>query len=204
MKKTDFKKEYAQLFTCPPAGIVEVHVPNLPFLMIDGKGDPATEREFAESVQALYTLSYTLKFQLKKANIADYVVAPLEGLWWSDDMGDYLSGKRSNWKWTLMILQPRPVTKTRLDEAREVVRGKGKDSSFVAATRLENFREGTAAQLLYLGPYRDEGPAIQRLHRFITSEKGKRLSGKHHEIYLGDPRKAAPERLKTIIRQPFV
>ncbi len=203
MKKTDFKKEYAQLFTFPPGRIVEVDVPNLPFLMIDGKGDPATEREFAESVQALYTLSYTLKFQLKKANIADYVVPPLQGLWWSDDMGDFLSGKRSNWKWTLMIMQPHQVTSARLAEGREAIRRKGKDSSFVAATRLEDFREGTAAQLLYVGPYRDEGPAIQRLHRFITGEKGKRLSGKHHEIYLGDPRKAAPERLKTIIRQPF-
>lgn len=190
----------------PPAKKVEiVEVPAMNFLMIDGAGDPNNSQSYMDAVETLYSLSYTLKFALKKTDGVDYRVAPLEGLWWSDDMEVFLSGTREAWLWTMMIAQPSLVTPERVDRAFEEVRRK-KNPSALPLVRFERFHEGLAAQIMHIGPYSAEAPTIQRLHDFIRSEGGvfHGCMQKHHELYLGDPRRAAPEKLKTVIRQPFV
>lgn len=177
-----------------------VDVPRFSFLMVDGHGDPNTSTRFQEAVQALYASSYALKFAFKRAGGADYRVAPLEGVWWAKDMTSFAAGDKSDYRWTLMIRQPEDVAADMVEGvAAEVV--KKKQLPIVQELRLEPFAEGQAAQVLHVGPYAAEGPTIERLHTFIA-EQGLVPRGKHHEIYLGDPRRAAPERLKTIIRQP--
>jgi hypothetical protein len=180
-----------------------VRVPELTFVMIDGHGDPNTSAEYREAIQALYGLSYTLKFGLKKELGLNYRVGPLEGRWWADDMDEFAIGRKADWHWTAMIAQPDVVTRDRFGRARaEVQRKKG--LAALERARLERFDEGLAAQVLYLGPYSDEGPTIERLHGFIR-ESGYTFDGRreqHHELYLGDPRRSAPEKLRTIIRQP--
>ncbi len=176
-------------------------VPTMKFVMIDGKGDPETSGDFRVGVEALYGISYTMKFALKKAKGLDYRVAPLEGLWWSDDMEDFLQGRREHWQWTLMIMQPAGVTAKAVEEAREAVFAK-KGNPAAHYVRFEAFREGRCAQVLHVGPYSTEPETIQLLHAFIARNGGG-LCGKHHEIYLGDPHRAKPEKLRTILRQPF-
>jgi hypothetical protein len=177
-----------------------VDVPDLLFLMIDGHGDPNTSSRYSEAVAALYAMAYALKFSLKRSSGLDYKVGPLEGLWWGQDMGVFITGDKSAWDWTMMIRQPDVVTEDLLAEAINKVREK-KGLAAAAIMRLDNLTEGRAAQVLHVGPYSTEGPTIARLHAFIE-EQGLTLALKHHEIYLGDPRRAAPERLRTIIRQP--
>ena len=181
-----------------------VNVPAMTFLMIDGVGDPNTATAYRDAIAALYGLAYPLKFALKKTTGVDYRVAPLEGLWWADDMAEFSAERKGNWRWTMMIAQPPAVTPALVDTIRAEVRRK-KALPALDQVRLESFAEGRAAQVLYLGPYAAEGPTIERLHHFIH-EHGERFDGrrqKHHEIYLSDPRRAKPERLKTIIRQPI-
>jgi hypothetical protein len=179
-----------------------VDVPALKFLMIDGAGDPNTSPDYQAALEALYGVSYTLKFALKRGSPSrDFGVMPLEGLWWAKDMSAFLTGDKSSWSWTAMILQPDFVTAAHVGAA-NVAAAQKRQSPALQKLRLETFREGRAAQLLHVGPYSAEGPNIERLHAFIA-EQGGRLTGKHHEIYLGDPRRSAPDKLKTIIRQPF-
>ena len=168
--------------------------------MVDGQGDPNVSSRFQEAVQALYACSYTLKFALKRAGGPVYRVAPLEGLWWAEDMTTFAVEEKSAYLWTLMIRQPAEVTQNLLEEILVEVAEK-KQLPIVHELRLERIAEGPVAQILHVGPYAMEGPTIERLHTFIA-QRGLTLRGKHHEIYLGDPRRAAPERLKTIIRQP--
>jgi hypothetical protein len=180
-----------------------VRVPELTFVMVDGHGDPNTSVEYREAIQALYGLSYTLKFSLKKELALTYRVGPLEGLWWADDMAEFSIGRKADWHWTAMIAQPDVVTPERFDRAREEVARK-KALPGLERARLERFAEGLAGQVMYVGPYSDEGPTIEQLHRFIR-ELGYTFDGRrqrHHELYLGDPRRSAPEKLRTIIRQP--
>ena len=176
-------------------------VPAMKFLMIDGKGDPNATADFSTSAGALYGMSYTIKFALKKAKGINYRVPPLEGLWWSDDMADFLQGRKELWQWTLMIMQPAGVTARAVEEARKAVFEK-KGNPAVQYVRFEEFREGRCAQVLHVGPYSAEAETIRALHAFIA-EHGGGLCGKHHEIYLGDPHRSKPEKLRTIIRQPF-
>jgi hypothetical protein len=181
-----------------------VVVPALSFLCLDGHGDPNTAPAYAEAVQALYGVSYAAKFAVQKAGGERFKVSPLEGLWWADDMGTFLTGDKSAWDWTMMIRQPDSVTADLVDELAAEVAVK-KDLPAARALRLETLEEGPAAQVLHVGPYAAEGPTIARLHDFIR-EQGFAVdgaAGRHHEIYLGDPRRAAPERLRTIIRQPY-
>ena len=181
-----------------------VEVPELAFLAIDGRGDPNTSAAFAEAVQSLYAVSYAAKFAIKKAGGEDFKVAPLEGLWRADDPAAFVVGNKGSWEWTLLIRQPDSVTADLVERfADEAAIRKG----LAAARRLRliDFAEGPAAQVMYVGPYADEGPTIARLHEFIH-EHGFTFDGqvhRHHEIYLGDPRRAAPEKLRTIIRQPY-
>ena len=180
-----------------------VDVPEMIFLMIDGHGDPNTSSDYSDAVQALYSVSYALKFQVKRSRGLDYKVGSLEGLWWTPDLNAFAAGDKSRWDWTMIIRQPDLVKEDLLAEAIQQVQEK-KRLSAAAMIRLEKLTEGRAAQILHVGPYSTEGPTIARLHAFIE-EQGCTFDGrvqKHHEIYLGDPRRPAPERLRTIIRQP--
>jgi hypothetical protein len=176
-------------------------VPAMNFLMIDGQGDPGRATAYEQAVEALYSVAYTIKFAIKKGAAAiDYVVPPLQGLWWADDMSDFVTGKRDNWRWTMMIMQPEWVTASVVAAGIETASGK-KALPSLPLLRFTDFREGAAAQLLHIGPYADEGPTIERLHDSIA-DHGLELRGRHHEIYLSDPRRSDPARLKTILRQP--
>jgi len=199
MNKIDLKKELAHLYRPSAKEVVQVDVPAFRFLMIDGEGDPNSSPEYARAVEALFSVSYTAKFVVKKGPQAiDYAVMPLEGLWWADDMSAFSDGDKSQWKWTMMIMQPDFVAPETICSAIAEVKKK-KALPAVDKLRLESFTEGSCAQLLHIGPFSEEGPAIQRVHDFIEQRSG--LAGKHHEIYLSDIRRARPEKWKTIIRQ---
>ena len=184
-----------------------MHVPRLDYLMIDGRGDPNTCPEYAAAVEALFTVAYTLRFAIKKGPQAiDYGVMPLEGLWWADDMAHFTTGDKSQWQWTMMILQPAFITAALVAEAIAAVQQKKKKKPLPALPllRFASLEEGShCAQILHVGPFSTEGPTIEKLHHFIFSQSGK-LAGKHHEIYLTDVRRADPANWKTIIRQPFL
>jgi hypothetical protein len=196
----DFKKAYKELYAPSAKHFTVVKVPALNYLMIDGKGEPES-KSYQASVEALYTASYTLKFTIKKAGGKLYGVPPLEGLWWAKDMSDFASLPKSAWLWTMMIPQPSFVTAKQAKDAIAAAYEK-KGNPALKQLRFEKFTEGKAAQIMYIGAYKDEGPTIARLHEFIAEQGGK-LRGKHHEIYLGDPRRTAPSKLRTVIRQPF-
>jgi hypothetical protein len=202
MEKLDLKKKWKNLYQ-PRAGEMKiVDVPALSYLMVDGEGDPNKSQAFQEAVEALYSLSYTLKFSLKKSpNPVDYGVMPLEGLWWADDPRVFHQADKSAWKWTAMILQPEFIDQQHTKSAFDQVRMK-KNPAALDRVRLETLEEGPAVQTLYIGPFSDEGPVIQKMHDLIH-ESSKHLYGKHHEIYLSDPRRTAPDKLKTILRQPM-
>lgn len=202
MVKRDLKKEMKPLYNAKASRVVTVDVPELNFLQIDGEGDPNSSTAYKNAVEALFSLSYALKFAIKKGPLAiDYGVMPLEGLWWADDMEQFEQTPKSEWKWTAMIMQPEMVTETLVQEVSEVVRKK-KDLPALEQLRFEAYKEGRAAQILHVGPFSEEGPTIQKAHEYIR-EMGFELNGKHHEIYLSDIRRAAPEKWKTIIRQPY-
>lgn len=200
MKRIDLKRDLKDLYA-PSSGEAElVKVPRFTYIMIDGTGDPTNSQRFTNSVQALYTASYTLKFIVKKEKKVDYPVMALEGLWWADNMDAFLTGLRSDWKWTLMILQPTVVTKNLFRKAvKEAFQKKGFAS--LLDLRLESYQEGLAAQIMHIGTYAEEGPTIQKLHEFAR-DRGLLLRGKHHEIYLSDPRRVSAAKMKTIVRQP--
>jgi hypothetical protein len=201
MPALDWKKTHKSLYF-PPADPVVVDVPPMHFLMIDGCGDPNNNPQYQEAVEALYSLAYTLRFAIKKAESVDYAVFPAEGLWWAEDMSVFTAGDKTGWQWTMMIAQPDPVTAEWVEYARAEVLKKKKTPPALEQIRFETYHEGRAVQLMHTGPFADEGPNIARLHAFIEDQSCA-LSGKHHEIYLSDFRRAAPEKLKTVIRQPF-
>jgi hypothetical protein len=201
MKKLDLKIELGSLYKAAKQ-VEDVDVPKMNFLMIDGKGDPNKAQEYAEAVAALYQLAYTIKFHIKKGKPAvDFAVMPLEGLWWVDDMRLFSEKDKSSWKWTMMILQPECVTREIVEAMRAEV-AKKKNPPALSKVRFEAYQEGPSAQILYIGPYAGEGPTIAGIHEHIK-QSGRSLRGKHHEIYMSDPRRSAPEKLKTIIRQPY-
>jgi len=201
MEKIDLKKKLKQLYQPSAKQVVEVDVPAFQFLMIDGEGDPNTSQEYAQAVEALFSVSYTVKFMVKKQpHGIDYAVMPLEGLWWADDMSVFTANDKSKWKWTMMIMQPEFVARAAIDAAIAEVKRK-KALPAVSKLRLESFTEGACGQILHVGPFSEEGPTIQKVHDFIHSKS--RLAGKHHEIYLSDIRRADPAKWKTIIRQPM-
>jgi hypothetical protein len=198
--KTDFKRELRHLYL-PGLTPSLVDVPDLGFVMIDGRGDPNTAASYREALEALYSVAYTVKFSVKRmAGGVDFSVMPLESLWWSSDKAQLLSTDKEQWSWTAMIMQPEPVTAEIVQDACRELAGK-KRLPALELLRYRRFAEGSAAQVMYLGPYKDEGPTIEALHAFIA-EQGLVVVGKHHEIYLGDPRRSAPEKLRTVIRQP--
>jgi hypothetical protein len=202
MKKIDMKKELRHLYGASQREVAVVDVPEMNFLTADGRGNPNTSPAFKDAVEALYALSYALKFMIKRGKQAvDFSVMPLEGLWWADDMTIFTTGKKEDWKWTVMIMQPEYVKGTFVNEAVLQVEKKKRLPS-LAKVRFDKFCEGLSVQIMHLGPYSAEGPTVKRLHDFIR-ENHYDLRGKHHEIYLGDPRRSTPEKMKTIIRQPI-
>ena len=213
MKILDLKKQYKPLYQPSAKKIEIIQVPKLQFAMVDGfieKGsEPGKSPSFAEATQALYSLSYTLKFTLKKrkTNAIDYPVMALEGLWWVED-GTFDIFRKDNWFYTLMIMQPDVITPQIFEEAREKVRKKKGDSEKLSKARLAHFEEGLCVQVMHIGPYATEPATVERMRAF-TQENGYSdgvgpLGGKHHEIYLSDPRKASPDKMKTVLRHPIV
>jgi hypothetical protein len=200
LDKVDLKKQFKHLYHPSTKDVVAVDVPPFTYLMIDGEGDPNTSPQYAHAVQALFSVSYAAKFRVKKSTQGvDYAVMPLEGLWWADDPAVFISGDRTHWKWTMMILQPSFVGADVIGAAVEQARSKGVVA--VEQLRLERFTEGRCAQILHVGPFTEEGPTIERVHQFIEATGS--LAGKHHEIYLSDIRRADPRKWRTVIRQPM-
>lgn len=200
--KRDLKRELRPFYDCSAAEVSEVIVPPADFLAIDGRGDPNTAPAYALAVEALFSVAYTLKFAVKKSALAiDDGVMPLEGLWWADDMAAFSVDAKADWQWTMMIRQPEFVTAAMVEQAKdEVMRRKRLPRA--GAFELRRFDEGACVQIQHVGPFADEGPTVARLHEHLA-RNGRRLAGKHHEIYLSDIRKAAPAKWRTIIRQPF-
>jgi hypothetical protein len=201
VEKVDLKKELKQFYQASAKEVVQIDVPAFTFLMVDGQGDPNTSQDFAQAVEALFGVAYTVKFMVKKGPLRlDYAVMPLEALWWSDDPAAFAAGDKARWKWTGMIMQPDFVAQPVIDEAVAEVTRKNKAPG-VAGLRCRTFSEGRCAQVLHVGPFSEEGPTIRRLHEFIDARSVR--VGKHHEIYLSDIRRADPSKWKTILRQPM-
>lgn len=195
----DLRRTLPELYRAGPEPAF-VDVPELPFLMIDGAGDPETSTGYAAALHGLYSVAYGVHFALKRqSHPIDSPVLPLEGLWWVPDMPRFAAADRSEWRWTMLIPQVEAVTPALVTECAAAARAKGIEAA--GDVRLERYAEGRCAQVLHRGPYAEEGPTIAALHAFVA-EHGYRLTGKHHEIYLGDPRRSRPDRLRTIIRQP--
>lgn len=204
MQKVDLKKVLKNIYNPSIKEVNLIDVPNMNFVMIDGSGDPNKAQEYQDAIEALYSISYTIKFAVKKEQGIDYGVMPLEGLWWTDNMSLFTTANKDIWKWTAMIMQPEYVTHTLFDFALKQVEKK-KSLQILSRVRFQCFQEGQSAQIVHIGPFSTEGPTIQRIHEFIK-DHGFTFDGllqKHHEIYLSDFRKTAPEKLKTIIRQPI-
>src|SRR5690606_946319 len=177
-------------------------VPPMQYVMVDGQGDPNSSPRYAAAVEALFTFSYALKFASKRELGRDYVVMPLEGLWWADDWETFTTARdKSKWDWTMMIMTPDWVSRELFESVIETVRAKGAPEA-LDDVRLELLSEGLCVQTLHVGSYDDEAPVLEQMHSGFIPANGLRMVGKHHEIYLADPRRTAPEKLRTILRQP--
>lgn len=200
MEKIDFKKICPSLYRPPADRFTQVDVPAMRFVMVDGSGDPNAATAYKRAIEWLFSVSYAMKFAVKATLDKDYVVPPLEGLWWADDPADFVARRKERWRWTMMIMAPdfldRAVFDVALDKSRKKL-GTVPDS-----LRLESYDEGLSLQILHIGCYDDEGPVLSLLHDEVMPSRGLMFAGKHHEIYLSDARKTEPSKLKTILRQP--
>jgi len=197
--KLDLRKTLKSLYS-PRAGEVElVTIPAMKYIMVDGSGAPESE-SFQQAIGVLYNLAYTMKFRSKKLLKKDYNVMALEGLWWIEGK-EFDMAKRDDWVWRLMIVQPDFVTSKMFSEAREEIKRK-KNPPGLEKAYLESFEEGPCVQIMHVGPYSAEPESIAKMDAY-AKEHGYKMVGKHHEIYLGDPRRATPSKLKTIIRHPI-
>jgi len=202
MTKVDFKKELAFLYNPSKKDFSIVDVPSMAFLMIDGQGDPNTSRDYQDALQALYGMAYTLKFKSKGELEKDYTVPPLEGLWWADDLSVFTaSGKKDQWLWTMMIMTPDWISQEMINAAKTELQEK-KNPRALGNIRFKIYHEGLAVQIMHLGPYAEEGPTIARMHSEFIPQNGLVENGKHHEVYISDPRRTAPEKIKTVLRHP--
>ena len=203
MTKIDFKKEYKNLYLPGKSDFEIVEVPAMQFLMLEGQGDPNTAAAYQQALEALYAVAYKLKFSSKKNLGKDYVVPPLEGLWWAEDMEAFTSMRdKDQWFWTMMILTPDWITSEMFEETLTLIENGKQPPAALGKLRFETYHEGVSAQILHIGSYDDEAPTLARLHHEWMPEHGYTFNGKHHEIYLSDPRRVAPEKLKTVLRQP--
>lgn len=201
MAKLDLKKAMKSLYAPTHQKVDEVDVPPMNYLMIDGEGDPNTSRQYKDAVEALYAMSYALRAAVKKQKGVEFTVMPLEGLWWTQAGTSFDINNKSAMKWTAMILQPEHVTREFFEQVLEEVRKKKKLSA-LEHIRFEAYEEGPSVQILHVGSYAEEKGTIDKLHEYAGT-KGYRHAGKHHEIYLSNPIKTEPAKLKTIIRQPI-
>lgn len=201
MDKYDIKKAHRALYAPSAKEFTIVDVPELRYIALDGRGDPNTSPAYANAVEALYGVAYTLKFASKKTLDRDFVVGPLEGLWRADDPTAFVTRRKHEWAWTMMISQPDWITEDMVGAAVDAVTKK-KDNAALADVRLRTLAEGTCVQILHIGSYDDETPTLDRLHQHYLPENGLTFNGDHHEIYLGDARRTEPAKLKTILRQP--
>jgi hypothetical protein len=199
--KVDFKKTL-DTYSAKRGTFRLIEVPAMQFLMIDGHGDPNTSPAYVQALEALYPLAFKLKFASKRELGRDYVVPPLEGLWWAEDMDAFTTGRdKSQWDWTMMIMVPDWIDAALFSTVRDHIAAKDRPAR-LDEVRLEQLHEGQCVQTLHIGSYDDEAPLLAQLHDEFIPENGLRMTGKHHEIYLSDPRKVAPEKLRTILRQP--
>lgn len=199
-EKTDLKKTLDS-YRARRGELRILEVPPLPYLMLDGHGDPNAGGEYADALAALYPVAYKLKFA-SKGDGRDYVVPPLEALWWADDMGAFTHARdKSQWDWTVMLMTPTWITEQLFEDAVAVVGAKDRPAS-LDNVRLETLDEGTCVQTLHVGSYDDEGPVLEEMHDRFIPEHGLRMTGRHHEVYLSDPRRVEPAKLRTILRQP--
>ena len=199
MKTLDYKKELKELYSARKNRPAIVEVPRMQFLMFDGHGHPEVSPLMQEGFQGLYSVAYTIRFAIKARDEVAYTVMPPEGLFWSENGGLDLAAME-DWRWKMMIMTPDFVTSADFESAQQQAVEKGNESA--SRVRLDTYDEGLAAQVMHVGPYNQEEPTIRLLQDFITAE-GYEQRGIHHEIYLGDPRRAKPENLRTIIRQPI-
>lgn len=201
MTKVDLKNQIGA-YSAPRGRFEIVDVPPLRYLMIDGHGDPGSSPEYVEAVSTLFAVAYRLKFFSKRELDRDYVVMPLEGLWWSDDMATFTVARdKSRWSWTLLTLVPDWITHEQVERVRQAIEAGG-EASALPKLRFDELAEGRCVQTLHIGSYDDEGPVLAEMHSRFIPDAGLRMTGRHHEIYLSDPRRTAPEKLKTILRQP--
>jgi hypothetical protein len=200
MEKIDFKKTLRALYEAPTDRFVLIEVPVMRFVKVDGSGDPNSAPAYKQAVEWLYSISYAMKFVAKASTNRDYVVPPLEGLWWSDDPSDFVARRKDRWHWTMMIMAPELVDHDMFEAA--VDKTTKKLGPAPETLRLEAFDEGLSLQILHVGSYDDEGPILAKLHDHEMPSRGLVHAGPHHEIYLSDPRKVAPSKLKTLLRQP--
>lgn len=202
LSRLDLRRELKALYTARATPAL-IEVPSSLYLMIDGAGDPNTAPAYQAAVQALYSTAYALKYALRRTAGLDLAVMPLEGLWWTEGGPQTFSyDDRSNWRWTMLIRQPIDVTLDLFAATVATVMTK-KQLPALASLRLASLEEGLTAQILHSGPYRDEPSTIARLHAFVE-QQGHHLHGKHHEIYLNDPQRTAPAKLRTILRHPVM
>jgi len=200
-KKLDFKKEQPGLYNPSSKTIALVDVPEMKFFMIDGKGDPNTAQEFKDAIETLFPISYGLKMPFKKQHPdMDYVVPPLEGLWYMENMAEFSMASKDQWLWTLMMRVPDFVPDDEAISVIEQVKAKKQPPS-IDKTRFEHYNEGKCVQIMHVGPFDAEPPTIQKMHAW-AKDNGLELAGKHHEIYLSDLRRVAPEKMRTVLRQP--
>ena len=199
--KIDFKKT-RDCYQARRGQFRIVDVPDLQYVMIDGHGDPNTAPAYADALAALYPVAYKIKFASKRELDRDYVVPPLEALWWATDMDAFTARRdKSQWDWTVMIMVPEWITGAMVEAARAMVAGPTPSSS-LEALRLDTLREGRSVQTLHVGPYDAEADVLAELHHTFIPNAGLRMTGKHHEIYFSDARKVEPAKLRTILRQP--
>lgn len=194
----DLRRTHPELWRAPDTP-ERITAPPVAFLAVDGVGAPGGGA-YVDAVGTLYAVSYGLRFAVKARGGEPWTVMPLEGLWWADDMADFRTGDRARWRWTMLIAQPAVVTPGMVADAVAAAAGTGKAPA-ADALRLEVLEEGDAVQVMHHGPYAEEGPTVAALHAWIA-DAGLVLGGKHHEVYLTDPRRVAPHRMRTIIRQP--
>lgn len=200
MAKYDVKREFRHLYAPSAEEFVDVEVPEFGYVAVEGSGDPNTSAAYRNAVEALYPVAYTLKF-VGKSDGRDSVVGPLEALWWAEDMDTFLTRDKDAWSWRVMITVPPWVDEAAVEAAVAAVDAK-KDLPALGMLRFQPLAEGRCLQVLHVGPYDDEGPVLERLHGEVIPERRLRFNGHHHEIYLSDPRRTAPERLRTVLRQP--
>lgn len=199
--KVDLKKARKLFFTAPLSGWAEVDLPPCPYLMVDGSGAPGAA-DYLAALELLYPGAYALKFFSKQNLGRDYGVPPLEGLWWADDHAAYTQpDRREEWRWTLLLMLPDWITPDHMAATKARLAAK-KPALDLARVRMAMLAEGRCLQHLHVGPFAAEAPKLAELHHQIMPQRGVTFAGHHHEVYLGDPRKTAPERLRTILRQP--